>query len=192
MRNTQAQARDLREFFISPLISFGQANCCFVGLSLRNRTAGKAWRSPQRFCWSALFGFLLRRAISAFHLRILVIARVVQFFLELRLLIDSYRRRLVRFSWQISYIWIRALSPHVSSRVPDKHEVRQKQRCRNQRYGFSILRHQNSTCTRSFCSVGGNRSAASYFFEFDRSRRRPAVPFRLRTKRFWPDIGHSA
>jgi len=167
MRNTQAQARDLREFFISPLICFGQANCCFVGLSLRNRTGGKAWRSPQRFCWSALFGFLLRRAISAFHLRILVIARVVQFFLELRLFIDSYRRRLVRFSWQISYIWIRALSPHVSSRVPDKHEARQKQRCRNQRYGFSILRHQNSTCTRSFCSVGGNRSAASYFFEFD-------------------------
>jgi len=30
MRNTQA--RDLREFFISQLIFFGQANCCFVGL----------------------------------------------------------------------------------------------------------------------------------------------------------------
>ena len=69
MRNTQAQARDLREFFISQLISFGPANCCFVGLGLRNRPPGKPGGPPQRFCWSALFGFLLCRAISAFHLQ---------------------------------------------------------------------------------------------------------------------------
>jgi hypothetical protein len=159
MRNTQA--RDLREFFISQLISPWPSQLLLCGIELRQSGRRESLAvPPQRFCWSALFGFLLRRAIPASHLRILAIARVVQFFLELRLFVDRYRRRLVRFSRQITYIGIRALSPHVSSRVPDKHEARQKQRCRNQRCGFSTLRHQNSTCTRSFCSAGGNRSAA--------------------------------
>ena len=108
------------------------------------------------FALLGLLSFGTRSAPSSFKSP--AIARVDQFFLELRLFVGRHRR-FIGLRRQILYLGISALfrscsgfSPRV--RAHAEPEARQQQHFCSQRRGFSIPRHHFSTCSQSLCSAG--------------------------------------
>src|SRR5262249_3851864 len=99
---------------------------------------------------SGLFRFGARRALFGFNLR-LALARVDQFFLELRLFVGRHPV-LVGRGRLVLYPGIDALFPNGGVLSPHNRNRRQ-QRCRRQRHALSTPQHQRSTCTPSFCSA---------------------------------------